>query len=300
MAESESELDREKKWLRITEDWIPYTQTHQPKLEARVLKGIPDSMRSRVWRLFLDPADDISGRAPVRELAEQPRTRFCEVIDLDLHRTFPTMVIFSNPLVLDSLRNVLCAYSHLDPEIGYVQGMGFIAGMLCAYLDETRSFWCFHNLMNGPVFQLKYLYMHEFQGLKSLAQVWEVILAEKYQRVSDHLKTVEIGGMVYLPAWFLSGFMRMNWRGEVRLAVFDRLVAFGCRALLSFALTIVSRLKRELAALPAGDCLQLLHRPEERAEFEDWRPVIAKYSKLWISAKDYARYFRRAGVEIFM
>ena len=40
-----------------------------------------------------------------------------------------------------ALRRVLRAYSYYDPEVGYCQGMNFIAGMFLTIMSEEEAFW---------------------------------------------------------------------------------------------------------------------------------------------------------------
>jgi hypothetical protein len=40
-----------------------------------------------------------------------------------------------------SLRRVLRAYSAYDAEVGYCQGMNFIAAMFITFMSEEESFW---------------------------------------------------------------------------------------------------------------------------------------------------------------
>ena len=44
----------------------------------------------------------------------------------------------------NALRRMLHAYSALDVECGYCQGMGFIAGLLLTYMIEEDAFCCFY------------------------------------------------------------------------------------------------------------------------------------------------------------
>lgn len=47
-----------------------------------------------------------------------------------------------------ALRRVLRAYSYYDPEVGYCQGMNFIAGMFLTLMSEEEAFW----LLVGELF----------------------------------------------------------------------------------------------------------------------------------------------------
>lgn len=51
-------------------------------------------------------------------------------IDKDLPRTQPDNTTFQNPEYQATLKEVLICYAKLDREVGYVQGMNFIAAAL--------------------------------------------------------------------------------------------------------------------------------------------------------------------------
>lgn len=57
-------------------------------------------------------------------------------------RTFPTHPYFSAQLGAGqlSLYNLLKAYSLLDPEVGYCQGLSFVAGVLLLHMSEEDAF----------------------------------------------------------------------------------------------------------------------------------------------------------------
>ena len=47
------------------------------------------------------------------------------------------------------LKNVLASFAVFRPDIGYVQGMSYIAGSLLMHIgDEFTAFKCFCNMMN--------------------------------------------------------------------------------------------------------------------------------------------------------
>jgi hypothetical protein len=87
-----------------------------------------------------------------------------ELIERDLHRTFPDNILFKpNPgpdserdaasqgrrgnakdvetPMLQALRRVLQATALHNPKIGYCQSLNFLAGLLLLFMDEQRAFW---------------------------------------------------------------------------------------------------------------------------------------------------------------
>lgn len=48
------------------------------------------------------------------------------------------------------LHSLLAAYVCYRPDVGYVQGMSFIAAVLILNMDAPDAFVCFANLLNRP------------------------------------------------------------------------------------------------------------------------------------------------------
>jgi len=72
------------------------------------------------------------------------------VIEEDLHRTYTDLGYFRHGKKLyQPLKNILAAFSVFRPDMGYVQGMSYIAGSLLMHTgDEFAGFQCFANMMN--------------------------------------------------------------------------------------------------------------------------------------------------------
>ncbi|XP_050351969.1 TBC1 domain family member 12-like isoform X2 [Nymphalis io] len=75
-----------------------------------------------------------------------------ELIQLDIARTFPHLCIFQpGGPYFDVLHELLAAYVCYRPDIGYIQGMSFIAAVLILNMEAPQAFVCFANLLDGPV-----------------------------------------------------------------------------------------------------------------------------------------------------
>lgn len=72
-----------------------------------------------------------------------------KVLDVDLHRTFTDLSMFRQGGIFHQpLRNILAAFSLYRQDLGYVQGMSYIAGTLLIHInDEYAAFHVFANLM---------------------------------------------------------------------------------------------------------------------------------------------------------
>lgn len=74
-------------------------------------------------------------------------------IAVDLERTFPTLAFFQQAGPMnEQLRILLETYCFYRPDVGYVQGMSYLAGHLLLYLEPYTAFVCFANLLNSAYF----------------------------------------------------------------------------------------------------------------------------------------------------
>ncbi|SCV05147.1 LANO_0H01090g1_1 [Lachancea nothofagi CBS 11611] len=126
------------------------------KLKRYVRKGIPAEWRGQAWWHFARGQEKLNKNKGLydqlltnfNERNDKSSGRDLEVIERDLHRTFPENIHFQRqptdneePLMIQSLRRVLLAFSVYNPKIGYCQSMNFLAGLLLLFLDEEKTFW---------------------------------------------------------------------------------------------------------------------------------------------------------------
>lgn len=167
---------RVKKWLHMMQNWPAILTTNPQLLKRRGRKGVPNSLRSRVWAMLSGGAD-LKRESPGLYqdlLRRQPARADLLCISLDLPRTYPNHFMFStvdcaaepatpasslrpdDALALGqaALRNILRAYAVYDPKVGYCQGMAFVAGLLLSYMPEEDAFWTLTALLQNPKYGL--------------------------------------------------------------------------------------------------------------------------------------------------
>ena len=67
-----------------------------------------------------------------------------------INKTPNLRLLFQGGPYYDVLHSLLGAYVCYQPEIGYVQGMSFIAAVLLLNMEELDAFICFANMLNRP------------------------------------------------------------------------------------------------------------------------------------------------------
>ncbi len=154
---------------------------------ARIAAGVPDRLRGCVWqllsggRVLLLQHPGLYERLLLHEHTDQD----LEIVR-DLSRTYPSHVYYQQRQGPGqrSLFNVLKAYSVYDNSIGYVQGMGFVAGLLLLYMCEEDAFWTMVALLKG----------HERGALEGLYQAGLPLLHQYTYQVCVFVRGVLGGG----------------------------------------------------------------------------------------------------------
>uniref|UniRef100_A0A8C3ASK6 Rab-GAP TBC domain-containing protein n=1 Tax=Cyclopterus lumpus TaxID=8103 RepID=A0A8C3ASK6_CYCLU len=189
-------------------------------------QGLPPSVRGRVWSLaignelnitpelyeiFLSRAKEkwrsysetssVNDSESGASLAD--RESSLDLIKLDISRTFPSLFIFQKGGPYhDLLHSVLGAYTCYRPDIGYVQGMSFIAAVLILNLEEAEAFITFANLLNKPCQMAFFRVDHELM-LKYFA-AFEVFFEENLPRLFSHFQTNNLTPDLYLIDWIFT------------------------------------------------------------------------------------------------
>ena len=145
-ARKKKEAERSLKWAKMLKTWDRVVSARQEKLKRRVRKGIPDAIRGSAW-LQLSEAWRYRKQYPdlSRLTAIALPALTLDDIEKDIDRTFPQHVLFeaADSPGQASLRRLLRWYASVDGELGYCQGMAFIAAMMLIYMAEEDAFYCF-------------------------------------------------------------------------------------------------------------------------------------------------------------
>lgn len=119
------------------------------QLLQAIKAGVPRSKRGEVWSYLAEQYSMNTAPVDVKlfpnfntpyKVLLKSLTEHQHAIFIDLGRTFPNHTYYKAALGIGqlSLFNILKAYSILDPELGYCQGLGFICGVLLLHV----SFFC--------------------------------------------------------------------------------------------------------------------------------------------------------------
>eukprot|EP01133_Synstelium_polycarpum_P008376 gene8376-9845_t len=265
-------MDSIKVWI---EDVIPTWEKKKSTKKVRelILQGIPSHVRSKVWPLLVGNDLNITPelfsifgaraeRAKQKGDASLGREGTVTLIHLDLPRTFPMLSIFQDEGPLhQSLANVLEAYVCYRPDVGYVQGMSYLAAVFLLILDEYSAFVCLANFLNNPCYMA--FYTMNLTQMEVYMKAMDSLMCTHLPKVHRHLKELGIQPDIFMIDWVLTIFSKALPL-DVASHVWDNLFVEGELFIFQVALGVLKMYSKELEGGDFDLCMTLLtHLPPD-------------------------------------
>ncbi|KAL6900850.1 hypothetical protein ACP4OV_005526 [Aristida adscensionis] len=253
--ERQREERRIRKWRKMIgvggSDWKHYVRRNPHVVKRRIRKGIPDCLRGLVWQLISGSRDLLLMNPGVYETLVIYETSASELeIIRDISRTFPSHIFFQqrHGPGQRSLYNILKAYSVYDRDVGYVQGMGFLAGLLLLYMSEEDAFWLLVALLKGAVHApMEGLYQAGLPLVQQYLCQFEKLVLEYMPKLGQHFIEEMINPSMY--------------------AIWDVFLYEGIKVVFQVGLALLRFCHDDLVKLPFEKLLHALRNfPEEATD----------------------------------
>ncbi|GFP84871.1 tbc1 domain family member 2a [Phtheirospermum japonicum] len=237
-------------------------------LKRLIKKGIPLNLRPKVW-FTLSGAAKKKSTVPdsyyddlIRAVHDKV-TGSTKQIDHDLPRTFPGHPWLDTPEGHAALRRVLVGYSFRDSDVGYCQGLNYVAAMLLLVMKtEEEAFWMLAVLLENVLFND--CYTSNLSGCHVDQRVFRDLLTKKCPRIAAHLETIEFDVSLVCTEWFICLFSK-SLPSETTLRVWDILFYEGANVLFNVALAIFKMNEEELLIThQVGDVINVIQRTTHR------------------------------------
>ena len=98
-----------------------------------------------------------------------------------------------------TLHDILGAYACYRPDVGYVQGMSFLAGVLLLNMEAGDAFVCLANLLNRSSYLAFFRVDHDL--MRPYFNTFKSLLQESLPRLSAHFTQLEFSPEYYLIEW---------------------------------------------------------------------------------------------------
>ncbi|KAK6913442.1 Rab-GTPase-TBC domain [Dillenia turbinata] len=270
--EHQREERRIRKWRKMIgvggSDWKHYVRRKPLVVKRRIRKGIPDCLRGLVWQLISGGRDLLLMNPGVYEQLVIYETSASELdIIRDISRTFPSHVFFQqrHGPGQRSLYNVLKAYSVYDRDVGYVQGMGFLAGLLLLYMSEEDAFWLLVALLKGAVHApMEGLYLVGLPLVQQYLYQFDHMMREHLPKLGEHFTKEMINPSMYASQWFITVFT-YSFPFHLALRIWDVFLYEGVKIVFQVGLALLKYCHDDLIKLPFEKLIHALRNFPEGA-----------------------------------
>ncbi len=232
------------------------------------------NIKDNYYQKILILANDLYGK-------DKKFKKVCDEIGRDLHRTF-YIKKFKTGNGRDMLKNVLTAVGFVRPEIGYCQGMNFIAGALVNLIDnEEKCFWIFLCFIDNIKLNLLYLrnmpdFLIRVYQLKKLIEFY-------FPKLGNHLKRNHINIDLFFSKWLLTIFS--NYLPfDVLYKVWDVFIIDKWKALFKFCMILLYFMKEKLMKMDLNLFSQYF-RSSELLTSLSFEEIIKHYDEYKITNK---------------
>ncbi|EDK44149.1 conserved hypothetical protein [Lodderomyces elongisporus NRRL YB-4239] len=239
-------------WTWVVDDYDYIVNNKLDQLNELIAQGIPSEIRGIIWQIVTKSKD--SNLEDLYRSLKHESSIHEKAIKRDLTRTsFFTNIDAVNKA--DELYNVIKAYSLYDPDVGYTQGMIFIAVPLIMNMHESECFCLLVLLMKE--YQLRELFCPEMKGLHLLLYQFDCLLAKNVPTLYNHLVKQGIKSSMYASQWFLT-FFAYKFPLDIVLRIYDVIITEGMESILKFAVNLMVQNEASLLALSFDKLLEFL------------------------------------------
>ncbi|RVE53242.1 hypothetical protein evm_002075 [Chilo suppressalis] len=228
-------------WAQVLRSW---TGPRPRALVHLVRVGVPEALRGEVW-LRLTGIDQNDKLMETYRTLISKDCPFEAVIQRDIARTFPAHDFFreAGGLGQDSLLRMARAYAVYDHEVGYCQGLSFLAATLLLHMPEEQAFCLLVRLMYG--YGLRELYKDGFEALYMRLHQLDRLMEEQLTDLRAHFQELGVEPHMFASQWFLTLFTA-RFPLPLVYHILDVFLLQGMDTLFQVALALLSRARKDL------------------------------------------------------
>mmetsp|Transcript_27244 Transcript_27244/g.38537 ORF Transcript_27244/g.38537 Transcript_27244/m.38537 type:complete len:411 (-) Transcript_27244:222-1454(-) len=147
-----------------------------------------------------------------------------------------------------ALRRVLRAYSVYDREVGYCQGMNFIAGMFLTFMTEEEAFWLLVAVMTEEPCRMRGLFGEAMSETHRVLYVAEKLIHQFLPQLAKHLDQQCIHITMYATQWLMTQYTSA-FQFDLVLRVWDCFLADGWKVIYRVMLALLQESQDALLEL---------------------------------------------------
>ena len=204
-------------------------------------------------------------------------SKYDNEIKKDLTRTFPNNILFKHGnIYYNKLYHVLTAYSNFNKNIGYAQGINFLAAhMIYIFENEIDELIFLDALINK--FQLDKIMNYEInkEFFEKIFQKINLFLIEKMPKLNEFLNENNLNIEFFTTNWILTLFGN-SMDNEFFIIVLDYMCIFGWKFVKYFILNILLLYENDIIYSTQNDLFNIKKNMMRNEKFKNHFAEILK------------------------
>jgi len=189
-----------------------------------------------------------------------------------------------------SLRRVLRAYSIYDVDVGYCQGMNFIAAMFITYVSEEEAFWLLVAIMKDSPCRMRGLFGEGMSEAHQVLFVAQKLITQFLPRLSRHFAAENVDITMFATQWLLTMYTS-HFPFDIVTRIWDCFLVEGWKVTYRVMLALLEGASAELMKLRFEDILGYLKDLPHLVDHDELmestfkiplrKKHLIKYAKQW-------------------
>ena len=246
------------------------------QLKDILIKELTDyNIISNIYKNILSLSKDSKEKNP-------KYSHVIEEIERDINRTFYTEK-FKKGNGKKMLINVLSALAFIRPEIGYCQGMNFIAGALIELIDEEEKiFWIFLSFIDN--IDLNLLFLKNMPDYSIRVFQLNYFIKKYYPKLFIHFQNQQINSDIFFSKWILTIFA--NYLPFHKLyKIWDLFIIDKWKAIFKISIVLLGLIKDKIINLDLTEFC-LFFKSNEIKEMITFKYICEHYKDYKITNKE--------------
>ena len=164
-----------------------------------------------------------------------------------------------------SLRRLLKAYSVYDRDVGYCQGMNFIAGMLLTLMSEEEAFWLFTFIMHSKPCQMHGMFGEHMSETHKVLYVAEQLIQQFLPKLHKHLDREHVHITMFATQWLLTQYTS-SFPFDLVTRIWDCFLVEGWKVTYRIMLALLVQCQAKLLKMSFEDILAFFRTMPEAVE----------------------------------
>ena len=246
------------------------------KMKETILKELIDyNIHNKLY-------ENIKKLSNEKQETDQKLKKICLEIEKDITRTFYTEK-FTQGNGNGILQNILNSVAFIRPEIGYCQGMNFIAGALINFIEnEQICFWIFLSFIDDIELNLLFLKNMPDYNIRIFQLNYYIKLY--FPDLFNHLEKSQINADLFFSKWIItifSNYLPFN----VLYKVWDIFIIDKWKAIFKFSMIFLYFMKKKLMKMDLNAFSLYFKSNAQNFNQMNFKDIIQQYKNYKITNK---------------